>query len=85
MSPDWKRKLTSRKFWLTICNFVGMLMLYLGSSGEQVERLTALIMAGAGVIAYIVAEGMADAKGAEANAELVYEITDEEETPEAEG
>lgn len=81
---DWKRKLTSRKFWLTICNFVSMLMLYLGSSDAQVERLTALIMAGAGVVAYVIAEGMADAKGAESNAEIVYEAVLDDE-PEAEG
>ena len=58
---DWKRKFTSRKFWAAVCNFVGMLVLAFGASAGTAEKITALIMAGASVIAYIIAEGLEDA------------------------
>lgn len=61
---DWKRKLTSRKFWAAVAEFVAMLLVALGDSQETATRVVALIMAGAGVIAYIVGEGLADAAGA---------------------
>lgn len=58
---DWKRKLTSRKFWAAICNFAAMLIVALKGSEEVATQITALIMAGAGVIAYIIGEGLTDA------------------------
>lgn len=58
---DWKKKLTSRKFWAAVCNFVGMLVMAFGASAGTAEKITALIMAGATVIAYIIAEGLVDA------------------------
>lgn len=58
---DWKKKLTSRKFWAAVCNFVGMLVMAFGASTGTAEKITALIMAGATVIAYIIAEGLVDA------------------------
>ena len=61
---DWKRKLTSRKFWACVADFVGMLLVALHMAEEQATQIVALIMAGAGVIAYIVGEGMADAANA---------------------
>ena len=59
MSIDWKRKLTSRKFWAAVVNFITQLMLVLKMSENEVAQVAAVIMAGAGVIAYIVGEGMA--------------------------
>ena len=58
---DWKKKLTSRKFWATVCNFVGMLILAFGGNQETAVKITEIIMAGAGVVAYIIAEGLVDA------------------------
>lgn len=60
---DWKRKLTSRKFWAAVANFVGMLLIALRVAEETATQVTALIMAGAGVIAYIIGEGLADQAG----------------------
>ena len=57
---DIKRKLTSRKFWAAIVEFVSMLLLANGMTENQVGQITAIIMAGAGVLAYIIAEGLAD-------------------------
>lgn len=63
---DWKTKLTSRKFWAAIAEFVTMLIIALGGSQETAVQITALIMAGAAVIAYIIGEGLIDAAGASA-------------------
>ena len=59
---DWKRKLTSRKFWLAVLAFVTPLLLAFGVSETDAAQVTAIIMAGADVLAYILAEGMIDAK-----------------------
>lgn len=64
---DWKRKLTSRKFWAAIAEFVTMLLVALGGTQETATQVAALIMAGAAVIAYIIGEGLADAAGAAQN------------------
>lgn len=61
---DWKRKLTSRKFWACVAEFVTMLIIALGGAQETAAQITALIMAGAAVVAYIVGEGLIDAASA---------------------
>lgn len=61
MSIDWKRKLTSRKFWAAVCNFVAMLVIALGGTEQVAVQITGIIMAAATVIAYIIAEGLVDA------------------------
>ena len=57
---DWKNKLTSRKFWLAIAEFVTMLLMAFKVAESEATQIAALIMAGASVIAYIVGEGMVD-------------------------
>ena len=62
---DWKTKLTSRKLWVAVAEFVGMLLLVVfGVAEETIEKVVALIMAGAGALGYIIAEGLVDAKSA---------------------
>ena len=64
---DWKAKLTSRKMWFAIAEFVGMLLLVVfGVAEETIEKVVALIMAGAGALGYIIAEGLVDANAASA-------------------
>lgn len=58
---NWKRKLTSRKFWTAVASFVSMMVVALGGTENIATQSTALIMAGASVIAYIIGEGLADA------------------------
>lgn len=60
MKIDWKRKLTSRKLWLSVASFVTMLMIYMGESASNAEQVAAIIIAGATVIGYVVGEGLAD-------------------------
>ena len=58
---DWVKKLTSRKFWLAVANFVTMLIVAFGGTENQATQIAGIIMAGATVIAYIVGEGLNDA------------------------
>ncbi len=57
---DWKRKLTSRKFWLAVVGFITQLLILYGTPENQITRVTACIMAGATLIGYIIGEGLAD-------------------------
>ena len=57
---DWKRKLTSRKLWLSVANFVSMLYVYFGHAEADGEKIAALIIAGATIIGYVIGEGLAD-------------------------
>ena len=59
---DWKKKLTSRKFWMAVVPFITPLMLAFGVSENEAAQIVAIIMAGADVVAYIIAEGMVDAQ-----------------------
>lgn len=58
---DWKKKLSSRKLWAAVADFVGMLLVAFGVAETEAAQIAAIIMSGAGVLAYILAEGMIDA------------------------
>lgn len=64
---DWKRKLSSRKFWMALIGFVSALLLTLNFAQADVEKITGIIMSSATLIAYILSEGFIDAKNAECN------------------
>lgn len=63
------RKLTSRKFWLALSGFISMLILALGVAEDTATQVAAIIMAGADVIVYVFAEGMADSAAAKQGGE----------------
>ena len=58
---DWKKKLTSRKFWMAVVAFITPLLLAFGVAENTVTQVVAILMAGADVIAYVLAEGLVDA------------------------
>lgn len=60
MKIDWKRKLTSRKFWTSVVGFVTLLLVARGMTENEVAQVAAIIMAGAQVVGYCLAEGLAD-------------------------
>lgn len=62
---DWKRKLTSRKLWMSVASFASMLLVFFNFSESQAAQVASLIMAGATVIGYVIGEGLADSKPAE--------------------
>lgn len=61
---DWKRKLTSRKFWAALAQFVTGMIIAFGGTQDTAVQVTALIMSGAAVIAFIIGEGLVDAANA---------------------
>jgi len=81
---DWKRKLTSRKFWVAVAAFVSMMIVAFGGAEATATQVTAIIMAGATVVGYILGEGLADAAHIntgviEGVAELIEEPAEEAE------
>ncbi len=60
MKINWRRKLTSRSLWIAVASFVSMLIVFLGGTDAVATEVSALIIAGATVIAYIIGEGLAD-------------------------
>jgi uncharacterized membrane protein len=67
---NWMQKLASRKFWLALVNFVTNILVAVNVPENQIAQVAALIMAGAGLIAYVLAEGFVDAViGAEKDGE----------------
>lgn len=58
---DWKRKLTSRKFWMALAAFVAGLILAFKGDAKTAETVSGCIMSAASVIAYAIGEGLADA------------------------
>ena len=58
---DWKRKLTSRKFWVALVGFVSALLVAFNVDAGSVEQITSIIMSFASLIAYVLAEGFVDA------------------------
>lgn len=62
---NWKRKLTSRKFWLSVAAFVSLLIIACGKDKTVAEQVSAIIMAGATVIGYVIGEGLTDSSNIE--------------------
>lgn len=62
---DWKRKLSSRKFWIALVGFITPILIAFNIDGGTIEQVTSIIMSGASLIAYIIAEGFIDGKNAE--------------------
>lgn len=58
---DWKTKLSSRKFWVSIVGFLTPLFVAFGFSENQITEISAIIMAGSQLIVYVISEGLVDA------------------------
>ena len=77
---DWKRKLTSRKLWIAIAGFVSMLIVAFGFAEETATQVAAIIMAGADVLGYMIAEGLADSANGTITTETIVKTEMEVET-----
>ena len=60
MNIDWKRKLTSRKLWVSIAGFVAGMIILADGSQETADKTSGAILSGAAVIGYVLGEGLAD-------------------------
>lgn len=58
---DWKRKLTSRKLWIAVAGFVSGCIVAFGGGEDKAKMIAGLIMQGASVLGYLLAEGLTDA------------------------
>ncbi len=74
---NWIRKLTSRKFWAAVASFVSMMIVATGGTESIAMQVTALIMAGASVIAYIIGEGLTDVANTEVEIGVAVEESGE--------
>lgn len=62
MNIDWKKKLSSRKFWVAISALIATLCVLFGVDELTVEKLTATVSALGVLAAYILTEGYIDSK-----------------------
>ena len=60
MKIDWKRKLTSRKLWVSLAGFVAGLIVIFGGSQADADKVSGAILSGAAVVGYVLGEGLAD-------------------------
>ena len=60
MKIDWKRKLTSRKWWVSVAALISGLILAFGGGDKTAQTVSGCIMAGAAVVGYTIGEGLAD-------------------------
>lgn len=60
MKIDWKRKLTSRKLWVSLAGFIAGLIVIFGGSQENADKVSGAILSGAAVVGYVLGEGLAD-------------------------
>ena len=65
MNINWKRKLTSRKFWLALAAFVSGLIVAFGGTESTANTVSGVLLQGAAVLGYLLAEGLTDAAGKE--------------------
>lgn len=63
MNIDWKRKLTSRKFWVALTALISGLILAFGASESTASEIGGIIMSAASAVAYIIGEGLSDTAG----------------------
>ncbi len=62
---DWKRKLASRKLWLAVAAFVSGLIVAFGGAENTANTVSGVILQGAAVLGYLLAEGLTDAAAAD--------------------
>lgn len=60
MKIDWKKKLTSRKFWVAIAGFVSGLIIAFTGDETTATTVSGCVMSAASVIGYMIGEGLAD-------------------------
>lgn len=59
---DWKRKLSSRKFWAAFIGFITAILVAVKFTEIEITQVTAIISAFATLIIYILTEGYIDGK-----------------------
>lgn len=60
-SIDWVRKLSSRKFWAMIAEFVVGVYAFCGGSADRGTQIAGLIVSFGAIVVYMMAEAITDA------------------------
>lgn len=78
---DWKKKLTSRKLWLAVAGLTVSVVTLVSGNAELAERISAIVLAAASVVGYIIAEGLVDSASADKQPEkhIEYHIQEQPE------
>ncbi|RAV19716.1 hypothetical protein [Paenibacillus contaminans] len=61
---DWKRKLSSRKFWALVVGVAASVLVLVGAGEDAAVKITRLITAVGSVVVYILAEAHVDGQKA---------------------
>lgn len=77
MKIDWAKKLSSRKLWVAIAGFVSGLIMVFGGTETMASTVSGVILQGAAVLGYLIAEGLADS----AHTNNVIEVVETEIPP----
>ena len=75
---NWKRKLTSRKLWMSLAGFAAGLIVIFGGSQETADKITGAILSGASVVGYMFGEGLVDRSGVPSETEHIAEENEED-------
>lgn len=78
---DWKKKLTSRKLWLAVAGLTVSVVTLVSGNAELAERISAIVLAAASVVGYLIAEGLVDSASADKQPEkhIEYHIQEQPE------
>ncbi|MGM9642426.1 MAG: hypothetical protein ACI3XI_04370 [Eubacteriales bacterium] len=63
MKIDWRRKLSSRKFWAALAGFVAAVAVFCGAGDSVITEVSAIISAAGVLAAYILGESIVDSAG----------------------
>ena len=66
---DWKRKLSSRKWWAAGAGVVAGLAMVFGLDEGPISNVAGAVVSAASLVAYIITEGKVDAEGVKYTAE----------------
>lgn len=67
---NWKRKLSSRKFWVAISGLITALLVAFKIDSLTVEQVVAIVSAMGTLVAFILGESYVDGKGVEKNGDI---------------
>ena len=65
---DWKTKLSSRKFWVSLAGFVVPLLLAFGFSDNIATQVAAIIIGGGNIMSFVLGESYVDSSRIKSNA-----------------
>ncbi len=69
MKIDWKRKLSSRKFWAAVSGVVISVMIIFGADSGSQEKIAGAITSAGVLVTYILAESGTDKAALNGNSE----------------